>query len=235
MRPRSGSGGPYTLDAVSIFVYVLAGSFVITVDGATSALNACDCLTFGATLLHEWHNPTDDDAEVLWVIAPPIATEQLRAVLRGQSAKVGRTSFAFVGCLSGLSTCPRERCSSFKGRALEPSRSHEDAVGECHFGHKCRLLVARIPVKKAWSNYARVFMCAALYFGISAAIFRVSLRHRVDHRRLARTADGTLAASSQSPDPSTRSPTLRSPPDLKIRCAAAVSAGGSVRESVESV
>ena len=84
MRPRSGSGGPYTLDAVSIFVYVLAGSFVITVDGATSALNACDCLTFGATLLHEWHNPTDDDAEVLWVIAPPIATEQLRAVLRGQ-------------------------------------------------------------------------------------------------------------------------------------------------------
>ena len=93
MRPRSGSGGAYTLDAVSIFVYVLAGSFVITVDGATSALNACDCLTFGATLLHEWHNPTDDDAEVLWVIAPPIATEQLRAVLRGPGAKPsGRVS-----------------------------------------------------------------------------------------------------------------------------------------------
>lgn len=84
MRPNGGSGGVYTLDAESIFVYVLSGSFVITVDGTTTSLDAGDCLTFGATQPHDWHNPTDEDTEVIWVIAPPVATEQFRSGLRGE-------------------------------------------------------------------------------------------------------------------------------------------------------
>lgn len=83
LGPHGGSGGAYTLDAESIFVYVLTGSLVITVNGTTTTLEAGDCLTFGATQAHDWQNPTDGDAEVIWVIVPPIPTEQLRAVRRG--------------------------------------------------------------------------------------------------------------------------------------------------------
>jgi transcriptional regulator with XRE-family HTH domain len=82
MRPRGGSGGAYRLDAISIFVYVLKGSLAITVDGTATTLDTGDCLTFGATQLHDWHNPTDSESEVLWAIVPPIPHEQLRSALQ---------------------------------------------------------------------------------------------------------------------------------------------------------
>jgi transcriptional regulator with XRE-family HTH domain len=71
MRPHGGSGGAYRLDAISIFVYVLKGSLAITVDGTAT------------TQLHDWHNPTDGESEVLWAIVPPIPHEQFRIGFRG--------------------------------------------------------------------------------------------------------------------------------------------------------
>ncbi|MDH6199009.1 mannose-6-phosphate isomerase-like protein (cupin superfamily)/DNA-binding Xre family transcriptional regulator [Mycobacterium frederiksbergense] len=84
MRPGGGSGGAYRLDATTIFVYVLRGALAITVDRESTVLNTGDCLTFGATQLHDWHNPTDGEAEVLWTIAPPIPAEDFRAAVRGE-------------------------------------------------------------------------------------------------------------------------------------------------------
>ncbi|ODR27322.1 XRE family transcriptional regulator [Mycolicibacterium porcinum] len=83
MRPGGGSGGAYRLDATTIFVYVLKGELSITVDGHTTLLNTGDSMTFGATQLHDWHNPTDGEAEVLWTIAPPVGAEDFRAAVRG--------------------------------------------------------------------------------------------------------------------------------------------------------
>lgn len=83
MRPGGGSGGAYRLDAATVFVYVLRGGLSVTVDGATTVLDTGDCLTFGATKLHDWHNPTDGEAEVLWTIAPPVGAEDFRAAVRG--------------------------------------------------------------------------------------------------------------------------------------------------------
>ncbi|MEX3646628.1 helix-turn-helix domain-containing protein [Mycolicibacterium porcinum] len=83
MRPGGGSGGAYRLDATTIFVYVLKGELSITVDGQTTLLNTGDSMTFGATQLHDWHNPTDGEAEVLWTIAPPVGAEDFRAAVRG--------------------------------------------------------------------------------------------------------------------------------------------------------
>lgn len=83
MRPGGGSGGAYRLDAATIVAYVLRGALSITVDGETVVLNVGDCLTFGAKQLHDWHNPTAGEAEVLWTIAPPVGAEDFCAAVRG--------------------------------------------------------------------------------------------------------------------------------------------------------
>ncbi|KWX19769.1 XRE family transcriptional regulator [Mycolicibacterium wolinskyi] len=83
MRPGGGSGGAYRLDAATVFVYVLRGRLSIAVDGENTVLDTGDCLTFDATRLHDWHNPTDGEAEVLWTIAPPVGAEDFRAAVRG--------------------------------------------------------------------------------------------------------------------------------------------------------
>ncbi|CRZ17955.1 transcriptional regulator [Mycolicibacterium neworleansense] len=83
MRPGGGSGGAYRLDATTIFVYVLKGGLSITVEGQTTLLDTGDSMTFGATQLHDWHNPTEGEAEVLWTIAPPVGAEDFRAAVRG--------------------------------------------------------------------------------------------------------------------------------------------------------
>ena len=70
---------------MSIFVYVLSDSLTIIVGGATTTLEVGDCLTFGATEPHDWLNPLDQDAEVLWVIVPPITAGSLLAA-RPQNA-----------------------------------------------------------------------------------------------------------------------------------------------------
>ena len=85
MRPGGGSGGAYRLDAATVFVYVLKGGLSITIEGQTTLLDTGDSMTFGATQLHDWHNPTDDEAEVLWTIAPPVGAEDFRAAVRGEA------------------------------------------------------------------------------------------------------------------------------------------------------
>lgn len=83
LEPHGGSGGGYQLDATSICVYILKGALSIAVDGAETRLDVGDCLTFGARQTHDWHNPTDSDAEVLWMITPPIPREHFRFALSG--------------------------------------------------------------------------------------------------------------------------------------------------------
>lgn len=78
LEPHGGSGGGYRLDATSICVYVLSGALSISVDGRESLLGAGDCLTFGAQQMHDWHNPTDTQTAVLWMIVPPIPQENFR-------------------------------------------------------------------------------------------------------------------------------------------------------------
>lgn len=83
MRPGGGSGGAYRLDAATVFVYVLRGELAIAVDGEATTLHTGDSMTFGATQLHDWHNPTAGEAEVLWTIAPPVGAEDFSAAVRG--------------------------------------------------------------------------------------------------------------------------------------------------------
>lgn len=72
LKPGGGSGGAYSLEATTIFVTVLRGTLSLTVDSEEMILNAGDSTTFAAPLQHEWNNPGESEAEVLWVIAPPL-------------------------------------------------------------------------------------------------------------------------------------------------------------------
>lgn len=83
MRPRGGSGGPTGSTPHRSSSTCSRGSLAITVDGTATTLDTGDCVTFGATQLHDWHNPTDGESEVLWAIVPPIPHEQFRIGFRG--------------------------------------------------------------------------------------------------------------------------------------------------------
>jgi transcriptional regulator with XRE-family HTH domain len=72
LRPGGGSGGSYTLAAETVFVIVLRGQLRLCVDGQERELGERDSTTFSARLPHSWENPTGDETEVLWVIAPPL-------------------------------------------------------------------------------------------------------------------------------------------------------------------
>ncbi|WP_236147359.1 helix-turn-helix domain-containing protein [Mycolicibacterium sp. CH28] len=72
LQPGGGTGGAYTLDSQTIFVFVIRGSLRLTVDGQESVLKAGDCYTFSAGAAHSWDNPGCDESEVLWSIVPPI-------------------------------------------------------------------------------------------------------------------------------------------------------------------
>ena len=78
LRPGGGSGGAYTLAAETVFVIVLRGHLALTVDGQPRLLHERDSTTFSARLPHSWENPGDTDAEVLWVIAPPLPSGNAR-------------------------------------------------------------------------------------------------------------------------------------------------------------
>jgi transcriptional regulator with XRE-family HTH domain len=75
MKPGGGSGGAYSLRATTIFVIVLRGALELTVDGELRSLGVGDSTTFPATAMHDWRNSASEEAEVLWVIAPPLAPE----------------------------------------------------------------------------------------------------------------------------------------------------------------
>ncbi|MBI3689561.1 MAG: helix-turn-helix domain-containing protein [Mycolicibacterium aromaticivorans] len=72
LRPGGGTGGAYTLESETIFVFVLRGCLRLTVDGQESVLKTGDCYTFSAKAAHSWDNPGPDVSEVLWSITPPI-------------------------------------------------------------------------------------------------------------------------------------------------------------------
>lgn len=77
LSPGGGSGGAYTLDADTVFAFVVRGQLDITVDGSLRHLDTGDSTTFSARLHHAWVNTGDADAEVLWVIAPPLPREAI--------------------------------------------------------------------------------------------------------------------------------------------------------------
>jgi transcriptional regulator with XRE-family HTH domain len=77
LRPGGGSGGAYTLAAETVFVIVLRGRLKLTVDGQPRLLDERDSTTFSARLPHSWENPGDTEAEVLWVIAPALPSENV--------------------------------------------------------------------------------------------------------------------------------------------------------------
>lgn len=72
LHPGGGTGGAYTLESETIFVFVLRGCLRLTVDGQESVLKAGDCYTFSAKAPHSWDNPGPGESEVLWSITPPI-------------------------------------------------------------------------------------------------------------------------------------------------------------------
>jgi len=72
LHPGGGTGGTYSLESETVFVFVLHGCLRLTVDGQESVLNAGDCYTFSAKAAHSWDNPGPEISEVLWSITPPI-------------------------------------------------------------------------------------------------------------------------------------------------------------------
>lgn len=50
----------------------LHGVLHLTIEGELRVLGGGDSTTFRAQSLHEWHNPSDSEAQVLWVVTPPI-------------------------------------------------------------------------------------------------------------------------------------------------------------------
>ena len=72
LRPGGGSGGAYTLDCETIFVVVIRGALRLNIDSADIDLDVGDSYTFSARVPHSWSNPTEDESEVLWTLAPPI-------------------------------------------------------------------------------------------------------------------------------------------------------------------
>lgn len=77
LKPGGGSGGAYTLEADTVFAFVVRGQLDITVDGVPRHLDSGDSTTFSARLHHTWVNTGDTEAEVLWVIAPPLPREAM--------------------------------------------------------------------------------------------------------------------------------------------------------------
>jgi transcriptional regulator with XRE-family HTH domain len=77
LRPGGGSGGAYTLDAETVFAFVLRGRLDLSVDGEPRRLAPGDSTTFSARLPHAWTNTAPGETEVLWVIAPALPRDVL--------------------------------------------------------------------------------------------------------------------------------------------------------------
>ncbi|MET9662022.1 XRE family transcriptional regulator [Streptomyces sp. NPDC006510] len=72
LRPGGGSGGAYSLEAETVFAYLVRGTLRLSVDGEPRFLEAGDSTTFSARAAHAWDNPGEEEAEVLWSIAPAL-------------------------------------------------------------------------------------------------------------------------------------------------------------------
>lgn len=72
LQTGGGTGGAYTLDTETIFVFVIRGTLRLAVDGQESLLGAGDSFTFSARAAHSWDNPGREESEILWFIVPPL-------------------------------------------------------------------------------------------------------------------------------------------------------------------
>ncbi|MBI3224755.1 MAG: helix-turn-helix transcriptional regulator [Mycolicibacterium cosmeticum] len=74
LAPGGGSGGTYTLDADTTVAVVIRGSLRLVIDDLELVLGAGDCYTFSPQSAHSWENADPTECEVIWSIAPPLAT-----------------------------------------------------------------------------------------------------------------------------------------------------------------
>jgi DNA-binding transcriptional MerR regulator/quercetin dioxygenase-like cupin family protein len=71
VQPGAGSQGSYSHEGEE-FIYVLAGTFSISIDGEeTHELAQGDTMYFESRRPHSWWNPGTDETRVLWVNTPP--------------------------------------------------------------------------------------------------------------------------------------------------------------------
>lgn len=71
IQPGAGSQGSYAHEGEEL-IYVLAGTFAITLDGTeTHELGPGDSIYFESLRHHSWHNPGGEETRVLWVSTPP--------------------------------------------------------------------------------------------------------------------------------------------------------------------
>jgi DNA-binding transcriptional MerR regulator/quercetin dioxygenase-like cupin family protein len=71
LQPGAGSQGSYSHEGEE-FIYVLAGTFSITIDGEeTHELAQGDTIYFESWRPHSWWNPGVAETRVLWVNTPP--------------------------------------------------------------------------------------------------------------------------------------------------------------------
>jgi transcriptional regulator with XRE-family HTH domain len=72
LQPGGGTGGAYSLDSETVFVFVVRGDLRLVIDGQESTLGAGDGFTFSARAVHSWDNPGMEESEILWFIVPPL-------------------------------------------------------------------------------------------------------------------------------------------------------------------
>ena len=65
------SGGGNMVHLGEEFVFLLNGRLEFVIKGQQYLLTEGDSLIFKASLPHQWRNPADGPASVLWVISPP--------------------------------------------------------------------------------------------------------------------------------------------------------------------
>ncbi|MGO1948421.1 MAG: helix-turn-helix domain-containing protein [Mycobacteriaceae bacterium] len=59
----------YTMDCDVESLHVIDGEFVLSTPGQLMHLHAGDTVSFPGSEPHTWHNPTDEPATVLWILA----------------------------------------------------------------------------------------------------------------------------------------------------------------------
>lgn len=71
VQPGAGSQSSYAHQGEE-FIYVLAGTFAITLDDReTHELGPGDSIYFESLRHHSWHNPGNEETRLLWVNTPP--------------------------------------------------------------------------------------------------------------------------------------------------------------------
>jgi transcriptional regulator with XRE-family HTH domain len=72
VEPGGGSGGEYTLETDTVFVFVLRGSLLLTIDGADRLLRPGQSTTYPGRVPRSYRNAGPEETELLWVLCPPL-------------------------------------------------------------------------------------------------------------------------------------------------------------------